>query len=99
MAQAHRNRVFHDFRQGLCRNLVCSGKKIKPKHNTSYCSIKIIQYIVWQGRKVRNIQQIRLRHSFRIILQSPEHWCDRTHEPQGECSDSHEYSGEYSTYT
>ncbi|KAJ6649803.1 ATP-dependent RNA helicase me31b [Pseudolycoriella hygida] len=24
MAQAHRNRVFHDFRQGLCRNLVCS---------------------------------------------------------------------------
>ncbi|XP_068200200.1 ATP-dependent RNA helicase me31b isoform X1 [Palaemon carinicauda] len=24
MAQAHRNRVFHDFRAGLCRNLVCS---------------------------------------------------------------------------
>lgn len=24
MAQGHRNRVFHDFRQGLCRNLVCS---------------------------------------------------------------------------
>ncbi|CAH0561189.1 unnamed protein product [Brassicogethes aeneus] len=24
MAQAHRNRVFHDFRNGLCRNLVCS---------------------------------------------------------------------------
>ncbi|XP_060531073.1 ATP-dependent RNA helicase me31b [Cylas formicarius] len=24
MAQAHRNRVFHDFRVGLCRNLVCS---------------------------------------------------------------------------
>lgn len=26
MAQPHRNRVFHDFRSGLCRNLVCSGK-------------------------------------------------------------------------
>jgi len=26
MAQAHRNRVFHDFRKGSCRNLVCSGK-------------------------------------------------------------------------
>ncbi len=26
MQQAHRNRVFHDFRNGLCRNLVCSGK-------------------------------------------------------------------------
>eukprot|EP00088_Acartia_fossae_P028458 TRINITY_DN2927_c0_g2_i1.p1 TRINITY_DN2927_c0_g2~~TRINITY_DN2927_c0_g2_i1.p1 ORF type:complete len:437 (+),score=109.15 TRINITY_DN2927_c0_g2_i1:127-1437(+) len=24
MAQAHRNRVFHDFRGGSCRNLVCS---------------------------------------------------------------------------
>jgi ATP-dependent RNA helicase DDX6/DHH1 len=24
MAQAHRNRVFHDFRSGSCRNLVCS---------------------------------------------------------------------------
>lgn len=24
MQQQHRNRVFHDFRQGLCRNLVCS---------------------------------------------------------------------------
>lgn len=24
MQQAHRNRVFHDFRQGNCRNLVCS---------------------------------------------------------------------------
>lgn len=24
MNQHHRNRVFHDFRQGLCRNLVCS---------------------------------------------------------------------------
>ncbi|EDO39940.1 predicted protein [Nematostella vectensis] len=24
MSQSHRNRVFHDFRQGHCRNLVCS---------------------------------------------------------------------------
>ncbi|KAF2399962.1 ATP-dependent RNA helicase DHH1 [Trichodelitschia bisporula] len=24
MVQAHRNRVFHDFRNGVCRNLVCS---------------------------------------------------------------------------
>jgi ATP-dependent RNA helicase DDX6/DHH1 len=24
MLQSHRNRVFHDFRQGACRNLVCS---------------------------------------------------------------------------
>ena len=28
MQQSHRNRVFHDFRAGLCRNLVCSGKQL-----------------------------------------------------------------------
>jgi ATP-dependent RNA helicase DDX6/DHH1 len=27
MLQSHRNRVFHDFRNGVCRNLVCSGMK------------------------------------------------------------------------
>lgn len=26
MMQNHRNRVFHDFRNGNCRNLVCSGE-------------------------------------------------------------------------
>lgn len=34
MAQAHRNRVFHDFRKGSCRNLVCSGKIIINKYFT-----------------------------------------------------------------
>ncbi|KAG2284921.1 hypothetical protein Bca52824_044525 [Brassica carinata] len=28
MAQDHRNRVFHDFRNGACRNLVCTGTKL-----------------------------------------------------------------------
>jgi ATP-dependent RNA helicase DDX6/DHH1 len=27
MLQAHRNRVFHDFRSGKTRHLVCSGKR------------------------------------------------------------------------
>jgi ATP-dependent RNA helicase DDX6/DHH1 len=26
MMQEYRNRVFHDFRNGLCRNLVCTGR-------------------------------------------------------------------------
>lgn len=25
-SQEYRNRVFHDFRNGLCRNLVCTGE-------------------------------------------------------------------------
>jgi ATP-dependent RNA helicase DDX6/DHH1 len=29
MLQSHRNRVFHDFRNGVCRNLVCSGKSLR----------------------------------------------------------------------
>jgi ATP-dependent RNA helicase DDX6/DHH1 len=28
MLQSHRNRVFHDFRNGLCRNLVSSGERV-----------------------------------------------------------------------
>jgi ATP-dependent RNA helicase DDX6/DHH1 len=28
MLQSHRNRVFHDFRNGVCRNLVCSGASL-----------------------------------------------------------------------
>lgn len=27
MKQEYRNRVFHDFKNGLCRNLVCTGGK------------------------------------------------------------------------
>ncbi len=26
MTQPHRNKVFHDFRNGECRNLVCTGE-------------------------------------------------------------------------
>lgn len=26
VSQEYRNRVFHDFRNGLCRNLVCTGE-------------------------------------------------------------------------
>ena len=28
MAQSHRNKVFHDFRNGECRNLVCTGEGV-----------------------------------------------------------------------
>jgi hypothetical protein len=31
MLQSHRNRVFHDFRNGLCRNLVSSGEGLMCK--------------------------------------------------------------------
>ena len=31
MVQAHRNKVFHDFRNGECRNLVCTGKYVEIK--------------------------------------------------------------------
>ena len=28
MAQSHRNKVFHDFHNGECRNLVCTGEGV-----------------------------------------------------------------------
>ena len=31
MLQDHRNRVFHDFRNGACRNLVCTGLFFRPQ--------------------------------------------------------------------
>ena len=34
MMQSHRNRVFHDFRNGNCRNLVSSGN---PSHSLAMC--------------------------------------------------------------
>lgn len=42
MLQSHRNRVFHDFRNGLCRNLVSSGERQHAAYNSfsySYHSI------------------------------------------------------------
>lgn len=33
MSQPHRNRVFHDFRQGNCRNLVCSDLLTRGMHD------------------------------------------------------------------
>ncbi|XP_065002316.1 DEAD-box ATP-dependent RNA helicase 8-like isoform X2 [Musa acuminata AAA Group] len=33
MLQDHRNRVFHDFRNGACRNLVCTGSKGETWHS------------------------------------------------------------------
>ena len=41
MMQNHRNRVFHDFRNGNCRNLVCSGV-----HAFAYLTVKRHQHHV-----------------------------------------------------
>ncbi len=38
MLQSHRNRVFHDFRNGNCRNLVSSGV---PAMSTSACDSQV----------------------------------------------------------
>lgn len=41
--QEYRNRVFHDFRNGLCRNLVCTGEfSISYQWSRSHRLSKII---------------------------------------------------------
>ena len=40
MNQQYRNRVFHDFRQGLCGNLVCSGQfNVHTRTYTTYYNL------------------------------------------------------------
>lgn len=47
MLQDHRNRVFHDFRNDACRNLVCTGMLLEymyfhfllPAHRCEYASL------------------------------------------------------------
>ena len=43
MQQAHRNRVFHDFRNGLCRNLVCSGNYVFL--SLMFLGYKVMSYV------------------------------------------------------
>ncbi|CAF3418650.1 unnamed protein product [Rotaria sp. Silwood1] len=53
MRQDHRNRVFHDFRTGLCRNLVCSDLftndtivfEIERKHSHSKYWLALIKKV------------------------------------------------------
>lgn len=42
MLQSHRNRVFHDFRNGLCRNLVSSGEGRNTAHHTFSCCYALV---------------------------------------------------------
>ena len=42
MVQAHRNKVFHDFRNGECRNLVCTGECVLGDDYACTCTSVII---------------------------------------------------------
>lgn len=44
MLQDHRNRVFHDFRNGACRNLVCTGMFLSLLHLVLVCRCKQIYF-------------------------------------------------------
>ena len=42
MLQSHRNRVFHDFRNGACRNLVSSGNVVDV-----YCKVFLMYFALF----------------------------------------------------
>jgi hypothetical protein len=46
MLQDHRNRVFHDFRNGACRNLVCTGIRL-PFSRFSWLYFFPLYFIGW----------------------------------------------------
>lgn len=41
MYQSHRNRIFHDFRNGECRNLVCTGEYVHARTHTVYIRLML----------------------------------------------------------
>ncbi len=52
MLQSHRNRVFHDFRNGNCRNLVSSGVYVSPcipVNDEAVCKVLPFSTICWLG--------------------------------------------------
>lgn len=69
MQQEHRNRVFHDFRNGACRNLVCTGmfpwkmQKIHFKVPNSF--------VAWDNIVSGNIHEIFESLIMHICLQKP----------------------------
>jgi superfamily II DNA/RNA helicase len=50
MLQSHRNRVFHDFRNGNCRNLVSSGASVPLLYGPGLCFLCMLH----QQRGVSN---------------------------------------------
>ncbi|KAK6142834.1 hypothetical protein DH2020_023182 [Rehmannia glutinosa] len=44
MLQDHRNRVFHDFRNGACRNLVCTGILVYKRIDIQAVNVKFINF-------------------------------------------------------
>jgi ATP-dependent RNA helicase DDX6/DHH1 len=52
MLQDHRNRVFHDFRNGACRNLVCTGMLLIFLWTHSFTDIFFLMYNVHTSMSV-----------------------------------------------
>jgi len=52
MLQDHRNRVFHDFRSGACRNLVCTGILLIFLWTHSFTDIFFLMYNVRSSMSV-----------------------------------------------
>ena len=71
MLQDHRNRVFHDFRNGACRNLVCTGTLLlqSPVTYYYYCYNVYLNYIFLEGTTLCSLLKIdRCQHGLGIIL-------------------------------
>lgn len=47
MLQDHRNRVFHDFRNGACRNLVCTGMSFVCAWLYMHACVHKLYFFTW----------------------------------------------------
>ena len=58
MLQSHRNRVFHDFRNGNCRNLVSSGEN--PQHCPPHLVVLLAKRYLVGGRAGKDTRACNL---------------------------------------
>lgn len=83
MNQQHRNRVFHDFRQGHCRTLVCSGiaiiYQLLSKWTRSKCQKSYNELKIKLGVNIlheTNVAVVLIRYTHSIF-----EWCSRSVHP------------------
>lgn len=63
--QEYRNRVFHDFRNGLCRNLVCTGKFACPCNS----AVGFFFFLFSSSLSLRCIQPTDVLNSLALLSQ------------------------------
>ncbi|WMV30868.1 hypothetical protein MTR67_024253 [Solanum verrucosum] len=80
MLQDHRNRVFHDFRNGACRNLVCTGMIIVSTSNCYYSYLLVFLVVSAESvgeitEELTNIEGEIIGFYQKLCTETIQWWC------------------------